>query len=225
MTEQSTHEAVIHPLSASADGKRNTYSRRCEVIGQTMNYAACQWRNGVLSRNDIRTPVDWEPCRNAMRCGTCNAVNMREEEVLKGHSIYFRERASFGGLLKEAARTWLGMDYWGKKKDPSERSTAVLLTPAAPRPATKPAAPAPKPAARRSGDALDAMGDLGGYEDAISAAYTAAPAPAPVSAPVAAPLVSSAESLIKRLPMLPGESPLEYSRRLRAAREQAPALS
>lgn len=199
-------ETTIHPLSASADGKRNAFSRRCEVLGQTMNYAACLWRNGVLERDDIKAPADWEPCRNAMRCGTCNSANMRREEVLKGHSIYFKDRSVLASI-KDAARTWLGMDYFTKKPGTAGSVTILLGT----RRTSTPAAPAPAPKPKR--DVFDAMGDMGSYADAITAAASSAPVSAPrIEVP---PTPSPAPAASPKPAMLPGESPLAYMRRLK----------
>jgi hypothetical protein len=50
MSELST---TIEPVSASADGKRNSHSLSCITTGQGMSYAACLWRQDVLSKPDI----------------------------------------------------------------------------------------------------------------------------------------------------------------------------
>lgn len=205
-----SQEAKIFPLDASSDGKRNMYSRRCEVVGQVMNYAACLWRQGVLEKTDIRTPADWAPCAEAARCGKCHAVEMRREEVLKGHSIYFRDR-NYVQPIMEAARTWVMPEMSVKS-------------------AERKAAPAPKPAAPvKTRSMLDVMGEGSGYADAISiAAATPVVSPSldkPVASTVekrpAPPKPASPEDLLKSLPMNPGESPLAYARRVAAARKAA----
>jgi hypothetical protein len=147
------------PISASADGKRNTYSRRCDVVEQVMNYAACLWRQNVLAAPNVKTPSDWACCAAAARNGTCNALNMRREEEIAGKAIYFRDRQQ--PSFVDAARKW-AHSSWGTVKK------AVI-----------PVASPPKPAA-----VLDKLGSLGDYSDAISEAVSTAPADAPVAAPV-----------------------------------------
>lgn len=217
MSDPQATDTVIHPLSASADGKRNMFSQRCKVVDQVMNYAACQWRLGVVTREDIKAPSDWDVCRQAAKCGNCPAKTMRDEELLKGHSIYFKERGVFARVA-EAARTWLGPE-WGKKRtpmpgiQPAGSNTARKSTVIAPHKA------APKPS--RPTDALDAMGDLDGYAEAVNAAAAAHAAPAtPEPAPAPEPVVRrTPDALIAANPMRPGESPRDYAVRLKTLRE------
>ncbi len=192
-----SQEAKFEPISASADGKRNRYSRRCDVLGQVMNYAACLWRQGVLSKPDIRTPADWAPCGEAARCGRCNAVQMRQEEELKGHAIYFIDREAKQTLSAEArARI---MPSYDKSSREAPRRPAV----------SAPTVPAARPTSVSASAVLDMAGDT--YAEAINA-MVAAPATPPAAAPRgAAPL--------PKIDMLPGESPLAYARRLRAAQQ------
>lgn len=206
-------EKQFFPLDASPDGRRNMYSQRCDVLGQVMNYAACLWRQGVLGKPDVRTPADWAPCAEAARCGKCNAVEMRNEEVLKGHSIYFRERGNIQPI--EPARTWVMPEMAHKG---TERRPVAAHKPA----------PAPAPVKAKS--MLDVMGEGSGYADAINVA-AASPIVSPsLDKPVAstvekqpapAPKSPSPEALLKSLPMNPGESPLAYARRVAAARKAA----
>jgi hypothetical protein len=196
---------VIHGIEASADGQRNAYSARCDALGQVMNYAACLWRQGVLSKPDIKTPTDWEPCRQAASCGKCNAVEMRNEELLKGHSIYFRDRNIVQRVL-HTAREWVM---------PSTTRTVGTTS------SSKHSAPkhipiiAPKP--RVATSMLDAMGDAmgdGGYADVInSVERTVSSEPAPHVTPHQPPAGA--------LKALPGESPLAMARRMAAERNKS----
>lgn len=190
MSDTSTDTPIIE-LAASADGTRNAYSSRCAVSEQVMNYAACLWRQNVLTVPDIKTPADWAPCSAAARNGVCNAMSMRREEEIAGKAIYFVERRRGDNPVVEVARKWV-TGAWGSVK------AAIRPTPA--------------PALPRATSALDAMGDMGDYSDAITAAVADAPAAAPVAAPKpSAPLPVA----------LPGESPLAMARRLAAAAKAA----
>lgn len=201
-------EQKFYPISHSADGKLNAYSHRCDVVSQMMNYAACLWRINVLSDASIKTPADWASCGEAKRFCRCPAANMREEETLKGHAIYFRPR-------EEVRKTWMPTATWTPSKPSASKYEAVSITKPAP------ARPAPAPAKPKS--MFDAMGEGSDYASAINAAAsdpTPAPAPKPAAA-VQGPAKPAGESLLKAMPMQPGESPLAYARRLAAARQAA----
>ena len=134
MSDSKESETKFEPITASADGKRNRYSRRCEVLGQVMNYAACLWRLTVLSKSDIRTPADWAPCGEASRCGRCNAATMRQEEEIKGHAIYFIDREARTPMMKPN-QSWsmpLSMEGKATKSEPS----TIATPPPPPRKAT-----------------------------------------------------------------------------------------
>lgn len=188
----------IHPIEASADGKRNAYSARCDVLGQAMNYAACLWRQSVLGLPNVKTAADWEPCRQAASCGRCVAAEMRKEELLKGHSIYFRDRTVMQRLVHKA-REWV-------------MPSTDAIKPAAPK--FIPIAPA-KPA--RAESMLDAMGEGSGYADAINSMVSEGSG---YAAPVAAVVpVPAPRSVGPTLVALPGESPLAMARRMAAERK------
>lgn len=193
-----TQEKKFEPIEASADGKRNAFSSHCAVVTQMMSYPACLWRQNVLAAPDIRTPADWSPCADARRTGRCNALSMRQEEELKGHAIYFVER----GLVR---RTLDAAREWGT----STLDKFVSKTVAAP------AKPAPAPAPRKADSMLDVMGETS-YADAINLA-AATPAPTPTTAAPAPVAPKPASVPPMTLAMQPGESPLAYARRLKAA--------
>lgn len=212
----SDKEPKFQPISVSADGRRNSYSRRCDVLGQVMNYAACLWRQEVLSKPDIRTPADWAPCSDAARCGRCHAVEMRKEEVLKGYAIYLndREEKQPRQAIGSSGRSWVMPEL--ERKDHTVRSAPASQ----PRPAPV-ARPAPS---ARPASVIEAMGSASGYADALNAMTTTTTTVAPPEPKVttASPLpsppkVQPAAPLLSKIDMLPGESPLAYARRLRAA--------
>jgi len=202
-----TADTVIHPVSASADGKRNSYSRRCSIVEQVMNYAACQWRQSVIGHPKVNVPADWTPCVQAGKDGTCPALTMLSEEYMAGKAIYFVERFN-PSLPSSTTRRW-------GEKAVSVFGSAVGATPVA------------KSKAKPS-HALDSIADAGDYADAITAYAVTTPTPAPTpapkeepaSAPVRAP-VALAVPKPTQAPMpvaLPGESPLAMARRLHAAK-------
>ena len=186
------NESTIEPISASADGTRNSHTLTCDFTSQSMNYAACLWRQGVLAKPDIKTPADWSLCIQARNCNRCTALDMRREEELAGKAIYFRDRNVFR-KIKDAALQYLPGWAGGTS------SAAPTITRA---PEPKRAAPAP------AKSMLDAMGSMGSYSDAITTA-----AKTPAATPPAAKL---------HIPIRPvantGESPLQMARRLAAER-------
>ena len=193
-------EHKFEPITASADGKRNAYSIRCESVGQVMNYAACLWRQGVLSKPstpgipDIRTPADWSPCAEAAKRGQCVALQMRKEEEVKGYSIYFQDR-SIVRRTADAAIKWVAPAI-APIKQAAKRVKKEVQAITAP-------APAKKEVIKHASDRLVAEAS---YADAINAmAKETAPVEEKVGVPAAAPIQ-----------MLPGESPLEYIRRTKS---------
>lgn len=208
-----SEQITIYPLDASTDGTRNMYSRRCEAIGQTMNYAACLWRQKVLEKPDVRTPSDWSPCADAARCGKCNAIEMRQEELLKGHSIYFKDRNTVHKAIR-SGREWIMPVY----NAVVSASTSVIASFTKPIAVSKPAVVA-RP---RATSVIDAMADSGGYADAINALSSTPSTPSTPSSPIASssPSVSSTHIQPKSA-VLPGESPLALARRMAAERKSA----
>lgn len=202
MTELVDIDNALEPLSYSADGKRNSFTLACTPTGQSMNYAACIWRQNVLAKPNVNTPPDWSVCRQARNEGRCTALLMREEEELAGKSIYFRCRSALSAA-SAAAREWI-MPKGAATSVPIERAR---------RPSSAPSAVTARPASM-----LDAMAGMGDLSDAVSAAARAetlkrlAPAPAPAPAHRAPALVAA----------LPGESPLQMARRLHAERQIQP---
>jgi hypothetical protein len=114
--------AEILNIDASADGRRNAYTFRCTPIGQQMHYAACLQRVDATQRPDA--PSDWAGCRKACEQGLCPAKGMREEELLKGKSVYFRARQALQEAA-EKARTWV--DTWKNSKPAGKREKGSVL--------------------------------------------------------------------------------------------------
>lgn len=149
----------IWPITASADGSLNSHCLRCAVTGQGMGYAACLWRQDVLSNVNAKTPADWNVCRESAASGSCVALRMRHEEVVAGKAIYFRERVKDRNVVEEPKRKWIDT-----LRTVGEKVKAVI---------------APKP--RVDGDEFDAMAaasDMAAVATRVSAAHAAATPPA-----------------------------------------------
>ena len=165
---------TFEPVSASADGARNMYSLQCDATGQRMNYAACQWRQGVLAKPDIKTPADWNKCAESARHGTCPALLLRKEEELAGKAIYFDDRNIFRKAT-DAAKRWVS-NVTSLPSGITKRDPAVV-------------------ARHTGGSMLDALGDTGSLADAITAAASEPAAPVARVIPIApAPVALAGES-------------------------------
>ncbi len=207
MTDLVDNDGPLEPLTYSADGKRNSFTLACTPTGQSMNYAACIWRQNVLANPKTITPPDWNVCKEARNEGRCTALIMRKEEELAGKSIYFRCRKALSAA-SIAAREWI-----------MPKGAATSMPHAGSAPAARRSA-APPALAVKPKTMLDAMGSMGDLADALSAA-AATPAVTPAAAVAAAPTAPPPP----RAPIptaLAGESPLQMARRLHAERQSNP---
>lgn len=185
----------VYPVSASATGKNATHINGCHIIGQSQPYAACLKRiREYVSGDPLETMRD---CARAIGGPACRAWTMMQEEAKAGKALYFTNR--------DKLREYVGIIA---SDLPQARVSDVR--------------PKPLP----SGTKVDSVQPTGVYKS-----------PKPVSAPIAAsyadainialaetltpaPVVNNAPT---RPPMNPGETPLEYSRRLRALMQQEQA--
>lgn len=199
MTELVDTENTLEPLAYSADGKRNSFILACTPTGQSMNYAACIWRQGVLAKPNVNTPPDWNVCKQACNEGRCTALIMRREEELAGKSIYFRCRTVLAAV-SSAAREWIM---------PKGTATSVPHSSCRSSGTYTPPAPAPAPRAKTM---FDAMGSMGTLADAVTEAAKTPTAPPPTEPKLP-------EVMRPRIvATIPGESPLQMARRLHAER-------
>ena len=201
------------PLNFSTDGTKNSFCMRCDAQGQTMSYAACLWRQGVISKPDIRTPADWAPCGDAARQGRCVAVAMRAEEEAAERSIYFRKRVNEAHPMVEAKRSWV--NTWDKVRTVATSAVTTIA---------RAVTPAPKAPA----DILDSIGSTS-YADALTRAVAedraadtaklpATTTPAASAAPTPAASAAPTPAASAPITALPGESPLAMARRIAALR-------
>jgi hypothetical protein len=183
-----------------ADSKSgsNAYTLACDARDVNMQYASCLARIGALQAPGVKVPKDWEECGRCMTHGECRAQIMRAEEVAANRSIYFRERS-----VDRPRAPAKGLSWSYKPKTP---------TPKAEQPPARPLQSVPTVATPTLSDAITEMARR-------EAAKKAAPAPEPKkAAPVAAPQATQPAPVSApkaRPPMLPGESPLAYARRIR----------
>ncbi|OAD82846.1 hypothetical protein ATN89_17330 [Comamonas thiooxydans] len=160
-------------------------------------------------------PADWSACRDASRNASCRALHMRHEEKVAGHALYFVPReqikvadAAFtfhadAGMRKgEMTLTVLKSRDTSKSLSFEDSLTAAAAGSSYAEAVSKAAAAhktTPKPA----------------IEGARASAGSATPSPAPAAAAPLKPQVA--------VTPLPGESPLDFIARLRAAATTAPA--
>lgn len=185
----------IWPVSASADGSLNSHCLRCAVTGQGMGYAACLWRQNVLTKTDVRVPADWIGCRDAAASDNCVALRMRREEILADKAIYFRERVKDQSVVTEPKRKWIDSLRELPKK------VAAIFD------------PAPAPRAKPAVDEFDVMAAA---SDMAAVATRAGAVLAPVSSeppkPAQTPVTARAD-----------ESPLQMAMRIKQERAAAQA--
>lgn len=112
MTEVASPE--VRPASDSLSGVLNGYIFFCGVVEQQMYYPSCLCRLGALDAPDVKTPDDWNACKQGRKSNSCKAHHMRQEELLQNKAIYFRDR---NVIHIETGKEWR-MPGVGRKADP-----------------------------------------------------------------------------------------------------------
>jgi hypothetical protein len=178
------------PPSASRSGTNAYYFGSCSVVGHSPAYCVCL---NKIEKVKTRAPDAPSGCAEAISHGRCMADSMRQSEELQGQALYFIARETIAtGLAKIPA--------WSVET-PEMCKHNPHVTPAAPARAAT----------------VIAANTGGSYADAINAAVkelSAAPTPTPAPAPIAAAI--AAKPAAPRPPMNPGETPMQYARRLAA---------
>lgn len=188
----------VYPAGASALGINAYHIHACPVLGQSQPYCACLKRLDKFEAGEAFAMGDSETyrdCKRAWGGPACTAFTMRTEEHKAGKALYFINRQKlneYNGLIA------------------TDRQTArQMLAESVSRPAPTPTQPVKvnAPPARPEKVAPLLQAD---YASAINAELQTLSSPAPVvqSTPV--------EATTTRPAMLPGESPLEYIRRIKA---------
>lgn len=120
-------EKPVFDPSASADGKRNAFHLRCNVVGHCRPYAACL--NLCSERKSGRLESVYAECSAAIGKKICPALAMRREEKDANRAIYFIERIrSMGESFFEKARDLLGASAATPapvKSKPSRKSSVI----------------------------------------------------------------------------------------------------
>lgn len=179
----------VYPPSASALGSNAHHITGCPVVGQSQPYCACLKRLEAFETGVMTTEGDsHHDCRRAWGGPRCAAYVMKNEEAVAGKALYYINRKK----LQAFNGTVIVTDRPAKLVSPAVSDVRPTSAPTQPKPATAPVAP------------LTAS-----YADAINATMQTLSSPAPVvqAAPAETPT---------RPAMLPGESPLDYIRRIKA---------
>lgn len=212
INEQIQHD-THHLPAASAGGNNAYYLKGCDTVQRSPSYAACLFK---IVEIEAGRETDYNrECGVAIRSRQCRAVGMHQEEQLKGQALYFFPRKT----------AHLPMKVTGDFGVPITNLTDPALIPRDRAPAQR-SAPLSKPKPAAIPDVLDLPKD--GYAAAINATIAAAP-PAPAPAPAPAPVQAPAAPVPQAKPALaghvapaarpalqPGETPLQYARRLAA---------
>lgn len=192
----------IEPITSSEDGKRNAYTLSCDTKGQRMNYAACLWRQKVIENPKTNIPEDWQSCKTAACSGKCNAMQMRQEELIAGKSLYFVCRDTFRKLA-DVAKDW-GVYFRPSKTAEIKQSTMTDGK-------QKEVKEAPVFIAKKEVSALDALAHVGTFAEAITAA-SKDQSEVVISKPV--------ETVIAPVAIPANETPLQMARRLNAMKSK-----
>jgi hypothetical protein len=225
-----TIEKVMTPQEGWVGG--NAYTHFCDPVSHFRHYAVCAnlvkaYREGRLEAENI-----YGDCANEMRKGGCRAVTMVDEELAVGKAIYFKERKKFEHIINasskvdENSESYIrGWNQAGSNPKLDRATPGVSHAPVA-----KPGRrhiPAPK-----KEESFMQM-DMAQIVTDIATAESEAKK-------TGKPVVTAAQGGVKRgethivtaknnvgrtqlpqLKPLPGESMIEFAKRLKAAREAA----
>jgi hypothetical protein len=199
-----------YPPSASLGGNNAYYLDYCESGGCKPGYAVCLHK--VKAVQEGRLHAELGSCTTRIQSRTCPAMGLRDKELLEGRALYFIDRQKQLAWWNEQVKLPVTSPFLDELKEASKATRKAA--------ATKKAGPAP--AAPTYAPVVDAGG---GYAAAINAAMQETqPAPVaakpteppkPVEPPKAQPIATPS------LKPAPGESMLEFAKRMREARAAA----
>lgn len=180
---------VTEPIAASADGARNAFYLRCQIVGQNRPYAGC------IARCNGGTNLDAD-CTSAIKGMNCPAQGMRKDEELQGRALYFIERVKTPGATSSA---------WVEGKKPA---TGGVVT-------AKPTAKVGEPVGLFSmpldfSHAVAVAVAEHAAQSPVTVTVTPPAKPAPQESQPSQP-----RAAVTKLQLLPGESPLDALRRTR----------
>lgn len=112
-----------YTLDDSASGK-NAYYVNCKVQSQSVAYCACLNRQKII--NTEAYPADWSPCKDAARHKECKALEMRHEEMIAGHAMFFKPRSVIQSIASVASAA---VDYFRPMATtaPAKKSDALSI--------------------------------------------------------------------------------------------------
>lgn len=181
----------VIPIQESANGKTNAYYHLCNAVGCKRAYALCLHLIEQQKAGTINSDL-YGDCDGYIAKKTCPAIKMSQEELIKGQAIYFIPRNEW---VKDAPSS----QTYSIGYQPIQRELERKLPPPAP---------------------VRPMVDAGSFADAINTATQEATPRTVVQPPRKAEVVEPVIPEVKpqpkapREPMLPGETPLEYARRV-----------
>lgn len=180
----------------------NAYYFDCEVVGHRPSYFVCLHK--LKRREQGPLPEPHQACCEAIGKRQCQAMHMREKELLEGRSIYFEQRKRFEDMIPD------------RPKAPIVASKPRTL-PYIPKHEMP---PAPTPVVKRPGPVKEMGGlDFAELVTELASQKEVAPAlvekPAEPPKPVAAPQPSPKPET----PPKATESLLEMARRLKETRK------
>ncbi|MDR9846987.1 hypothetical protein [Herbaspirillum huttiense] len=218
-----------HPPSVSGSPYNAFYLPGCKSVERSPAYSSCLFK---LEEFDAGRPVAYAgECNIAIRGRQCPAVDMRDQERLAGKALFFMPSATYKNKLVTnlTPPELLPTRQPGQpikrpfvSDDPRAANYHGRYTEYVPKVA---AASAAQPAVSMPAGAMDSP-----YAAAINAAMSemtqaqapaatvTLPKPAPAPTPVAVPKAVEAKPVA--LAMMPGETPMQYARRVAAARAQ-----
>jgi len=210
-----------YPPAVSAGPENAYYLRGCDAVQRGPSYASCLFKIAEYERGVEREI--YRECHQAIAGRRCIALEMREQEKLQGVALYYFPRKSPQPL-------YLPFKVTGDFGVRITNLTDPALIPKDPKPLGRSAGVTtkPAPAAKSLDDHLTAA-TSSGFADALTAAVADAATEKPITggsdamkALVAEAVKSSPPVTVppmvkpSRPPMQPGETPLQYARRLAA---------
>lgn len=96
----------VHPIEASADGKRNAFAFECDILKTRQHFASCL--NHITNRQRGPLKRMFKTCCEAIDDVACPAIQMRAQEREKGQAIFFVERIRSGDTLAKASAFFKG---------------------------------------------------------------------------------------------------------------------
>jgi len=228
MQNQPIEHDVKHPISASTGPDNAYYLRHCPVVERGPSYAACLSRLHDIAGGRVNERT--MQCERAVREGRCIAKGMREQEELAVTALFYFPRASKPFLPVSVAGDFGVLIT--NLTDP-----ALIPKPVKPFGVKSPVRPVPTKLqeelqtdvlAQAINNAATAALNAGASMEQVKEAIAAIPpeqlpALPPTVAPAFEPVKMAAEMVTQMASggapkIQPGETPLQYARRMAALR-------